>query len=140
MAVSMGAIIEQFYAIGDLGHRNLPSRIEVLLHLLFLQSAENDLLDPADDVGIDAQVMCQPIGRHLLVESLQGGNLAPEFRKDFLPTTGPPFHIPASCPIDSKRPTEHALATTTKFGPIPKDTMRSRNHAASSLLDDYETP
>jgi len=84
--------------------------------------------------------MRQPIGRHLLVESLQGGNLAPEFRKAFLPSTGSAFHIPATRPIDSKRPAEHTLAATHNVGCTPKDTMRSRNPAAPSLPDGYETP
>lgn len=40
MAVSTGAIIEQFDVIGDLSRRNHPSRIDVLLDPLFLQTAE----------------------------------------------------------------------------------------------------
>jgi hypothetical protein len=40
------------------------------------------LLHATDDFGINAQVMCQPIRWDLLIESLQDGNLAPEFRED----------------------------------------------------------
>jgi hypothetical protein len=98
------------------------------------------LIDPTDDFGIDSQVMRQSIGWHLLIEPLQNGNLSPEFCETLLPSTGAAVDIPAARPIDPKRPAEHTLAATQKVGRTPENPMRSRNHAASSLPDGYETP
>lgn len=55
-----------------------------------------------------------------------------------LPSTGPAFVMPSLRPTDPKRPTEHS--DTQKVGRTPQNTMRSRNYAASSLPDGYETP
>ena len=84
------------------------------------------LIDPTDDFGIDSQVMRQSIGWHLLREPLQNGNLSPEFLEALLPALA----LPALRPIDSARPAEHTLAATQKVGRTPKNTIRSRNHAA----------
>lgn len=98
------------------------------------------LIDPTNDFGIDAQVMRQAIGWHLLIEPLQNGNLSPEFRETLLPSTGAAFDIPTTRPIDSKQATEDTLAAPQKVGRTPENPMRFRNHAAPSLPDGYETP
>ena len=98
------------------------------------------LIDPTDDFGIDSQVMRQSIGGHLLIEPLQNGNLAPEFREALLPSTDPAFDIPTLRPSDPKRSAKDTLEAPQKVGRTPENPMRSRNHAASSLPDGYETP
>lgn len=83
--------------------------------------------------------MRQPIRRHLLIESLQDRNLAPEFHETLLPSTGPVFDIATPGPSDTKRPAEHTCAATQKVGRTPENPMRSGNYVAPSLPDGYET-
>lgn len=98
------------------------------------------LVDPTDDLGIDSQVMRQPIGQNLLIEPQQDRDLAPKFREALLPVTGAVCDIAGSRPIDHKRPAEQTLAATQKVGCTSENPMPPRNHAASSLPNGYETP
>ena len=54
------------------------------------------LVDPTDEFQSTDQVMSQPMGRHLLIETLEDRNLSSEFCETLLPSIGPAFHLPAS--------------------------------------------
>lgn len=98
------------------------------------------LIDLADDLGVISQVMRQSVGRYLLIEPLEGRDLAAQFSETFLLSALPARHIAAPRPVDLERSAEHTLLATQKVGRSLEYPVLSNNHKASSLPHGYETP
>jgi len=98
------------------------------------------LINPADDLHIDAQITGQPIGRNLLIETLDDCDLAPQLGDTLLLLAVPALDVASPRPVDLERSAENTLLAPQKVGRAPKYCFLSISHMLFLLAHGYETP
>ena len=98
------------------------------------------LVNARDDLGIDAEILRQAVGRLQLIEAFEDLDLTPQLGEALALATVPAFHVAARRVEHAKRTAENALATPQKVGRTGKMTRFPCNHKHLSYACGYETP
>lgn len=97
------------------------------------------LIDSADDLGVNSEIMRQPVSQSMLIDPLENRDLLSQFAKAHPLAAYPVLHRTLTHLVDFERSPEHALLATQKASPHTRISRFSINHKASSLPHDYET-
>jgi len=98
------------------------------------------LVNTRDDLGIDAKILSQAVGRLQLVEALEYLYLTPQLGEALTLPAVPTFHVAARGVQHAERTAENALATPQKVGRTGKMTGFPNPHKHLSYAYGYETP
>ena len=99
------------------------------------------LVDAGNRLVVEAEIACHAIGRLLLVEAGEDGDLLAQLLQGLLFSTGPVTapHIPAPSPVYFERAAENALSAPQKVGRTVENVLFCCNHKGMLALDGYET-
>ena len=120
-------------------HFNLAREFRSLKFRDMVQGEAELLVDPSDRLVIRPEIICQPVGGLLLVESGDDADLHADHFQAFLLAAQPAFHVASGCPVDLERTAPYALFSPQKVGYATENVRSCLNHKDILMPHGYES-